>query len=369
MVKNNVLISVYSIIVNDETRTGTIALQGVCELFHSFLWDIEYYMPGQFEIHVPASHEMVRIMKVGNIVRKNDDTKNAGIIERVRLECDVENGDFLTVSGRFLISLFDRRIVHPLVWVNQTYCQLVQYVSYYTCMNGAEDKDRIFPNLSRGDMRNYGAWGERITTTTEYQNLMEFVFNICKVVRGTAYIAMNLIDNTGYTMRLEVDEGVDRSTGQTERPPVIFSDQYNNLLKFEVNHSEENIKNFGYVEDPTLHRNDYNLVWYYNRFFGRREFYIDAKNIDLSKLDDKQAKLREMAIEEGDIYPTRLYEFTISANDLQFAYRRDYNVGDYVTAEYAKYGISGMKAQVIGMIESYDQNGYNLTPTLQIIER
>jgi hypothetical protein len=46
-------------------------------------------------------------------------------------------------------------------------------------------------------------------------------------------------------------------------------------------------------------------------------------------------------------------------------YNKDYFVGDYVTVEHHRFGLIQPRIQLIGMIESYDQNGRTLTPTFR----
>ena len=58
-------------------------------------------------------------------------------------------------------------------------------------------------------------------------------------------------------------------------------------------------------------------------------------------------------------------ESTIAAFSTQYQYNKDYFVGDYVTVEHKRFGLIQPKIQLIGMIESFDQNGRSLTPTFK----
>ena len=46
-------------------------------------------------------------------------------------------------------------------------------------------------------------------------------------------------------------------------------------------------------------------------------------------------------------------------------YPQDYQVGDWVTVHQTRFGLSQNRIRLIGMIESFDQNGRSLTPTFQ----
>ena len=92
----------------------TITLEAVCDTFSSLLWDIEYYKCGSFEVYIAANPQNIEIFQPGRIVGRDDDSEHFGIIESVLINTDVENGDYLTVRGRFLMCLLERRIVHPM---------------------------------------------------------------------------------------------------------------------------------------------------------------------------------------------------------------------------------------------------------------
>ena len=91
----------------------TITLEAVCDSFSSLLWDIEYYQCGKFEVYIAANPRNIAIFQTGRIIGRDDDKEHFGIIESVQIDTDMENGDYLTVSGRFLMCLLERRIIYP----------------------------------------------------------------------------------------------------------------------------------------------------------------------------------------------------------------------------------------------------------------
>ena len=66
---------------------------------------------------------------------------------------------------------------------------------------------------------------------------------------------------------------------------------------------------------------------------------------------------------ENIVLPLTASESQIAVQSTQFRYNMDYFVDDYVTVEHRRFGLRQDKIQIIGMIESFDQNGRNLTPT------
>ena len=74
---------------------------------------MQYYGCGNFEVYIAANARNIEIFQTGRIVGRDDDKQHYGIIESVTLETDAENGDYLTVTGRFLMSLLSRGIIYP----------------------------------------------------------------------------------------------------------------------------------------------------------------------------------------------------------------------------------------------------------------
>ena len=68
------------------------------------------------------------------------------------------------------------------------------------------------------------------------------------------------------------------------------------------------------------------------------------------------------------VQPKTASESAIAAFSTQYQYNKDYFVGDYVTVEQKRFGLIQPRIQLIGMVESFDQNGRSLTPTFKETE-
>ena len=76
----------------------------------SVIWADRYYDTGDFEIYIPASIKNLSILQEEYYVKRMD-SDMVGIIEKINLKTDVENGDYLIASGRDLKSILERRII------------------------------------------------------------------------------------------------------------------------------------------------------------------------------------------------------------------------------------------------------------------
>ena len=366
-------IEIYNMIILNNKLN--ISLEAVCDSFSSLLWDIEYYKCGAFEVYIAASLRNIEIFQTGRIVGRDDDKEHFGLIESVELETDVEDGDYLIVKGRFLMCLLERRIIYPTFNFTKlvSYSQIVMnVVQYNACTSGI----RKIPGLSLENTSGT-CWDTETKLQVSYDNLMEWVYTICEKIGGTANIRLSKIDNEQYEMIFELSQGTDRSILQEINPHIIFSDRYNNLLSFTYFTDTSVKKNYAYVlgkgEGEKRKRTTY-FEGSEPSSLDRYEVYVDAKDIsDEEQVDNEtrplpDAEYSELLKEKGkqNLVPTKTKsESQIAVQSTQFQYGVDYFVGDFVTVEHHRFGIRQNKIQLVGMIESFDRNGRNLTPTFK----
>ena len=138
-------VEIFSLIANE--KQISVDLVAVCDSFSSLLWDVEFYQCGSFEVYIAANPQNVESFQLGRIVGRDDDKEHFGIIESVKIETDAEDGDYLTVSGRFLTCLLERRIIYPSFSSNDTYENIVRSV---LSRNAISAGIRNIPGLSMG---------------------------------------------------------------------------------------------------------------------------------------------------------------------------------------------------------------------------
>ena len=353
----------------------SISLEAVCDSFSSLLWDIEYYKCGAFEVYIAASPRNIEIFQTGRIVGRDDDKEHFGLIESVELETDAKDGDYLIIKGRFLMCLLERRIIYPTFNFTKfvSYSQIVMnVVQYNACTSGIRKIPGLVVGCSSGTF-----WDTETKLQVSYDNLMEWVYTICEKIGGTANIRLSKTNNEHYEMIFELSQGTDRSILQEINPHIIFSDRYNNLLSFTYFTDTSVKKNYAYVlgkgEGEKRKRTTY-FEGAEPSSLERYEVYVDAKDISNEEQENGETKplseeeYSELLKEKGkqNLVPTKTKsESQIAVQSTQFQYGVDYFVGDFVTVEYHRFGIRQNKIQLVGMIESFDHNGRNLTPTFK----
>ena len=366
-------IEIYNMtVLNDKLN---ISLEAVCDSFSSLLWDIEYYKCGAFEVYIAASPRNIEIFQTGRIVGRDDDKEHFGLIESVELETDAEDGDYLIVKGRFLMCLLEKRIIYPTL--NFTTMTAYGIIIQKAVENNAlTSGNRLIPGLKLEEIQGT-CWSQTTKLQVSYENLMKWIFTICEKIGGTANIRLSKIDNEQYEMIFELSQGTDRSILQKINPHIIFSDRYNNLLSFTYFTDTSVKKNYAYVLGKGEGEKRKRTIYFEGSepsSLDRYEVYVDAKDIsDEEQIDNEtrplsDAEYSELLKEKGkqSLVPiTMRSESQIAVQSTQFQYGVDYFVGDFVTVEHHRFGIRQNKIQLVGMIESFDRNGRNLTPTFK----
>ena len=366
-------IEIYNMIPVGENIS--ISLEAVCASFSSLLWDIEYYKCGEFEVYIAASPRNIEIFQTGRIVGRDDDKEHFGLIESVELETDAEDGDYLIVKGRFLMCLLERRIIYPTLnfTTMTTYGIIIQKA---VGSNALASGNRLIPGLKLGEIQG-ACWSQTTKLQVSYENLMEWIYTICEKIGGTANIRLSKIAEEQYEMIFDLLQGADRSMMQEENPHIVFSDSYNNLLSFTYFTDTSVKRNFAYVLGKGEGEQRKRTTYFEDSepaLLDRYEVYVDAK--DISDEEQKNGETKpipdaeyiELLKEKGNqnIIPTKTKsESQIAVQSTQFQYGVDYFVGDFVTVEHQRFGIRQNKIQLVGMIESFDRNGRNLTPTFK----
>lgn len=366
-------IEIYNMITSNNKLN--ISLEAVCDSFSSLLWDIEYYKCGEFEVYIAASPRNIEIFQTGRIVGRDDDKEHFGLIESVELETDAEDGDYLIVKGRFLMCLLERRIIYPTLnfTTMTTYGMIIQKAVE---SNALASGNRLIPGLKLGEIQG-ACWSQTTKLQVSYENLMEWIYTICEKIGGTANIRLSKIAEEQYEMIFDLLQGADRSMMQEGNPHIVFSDSYNNLLSFTYFTDTSIKKNFAYVLGKGEGEQRKRTTFYYGdepEQLNRYEVYVDAKDISDEEQENGETKpisdaeYIELLREKGNqnLIPTKTKsESQIAVQSTQFQYGVDYFVGDFVTVEHQRFGIRQNKIQLVGMIESFDRNGRNLTPTFK----
>lgn len=348
-------------------------LAGVVDDFISVIWRPAYYDVGDFELYINASSEAVELLKKNYYVVRDTDIEvdesgnisysKVMIIKNISLSTDAENGDYLTYTGRELKFLLHQRIV----WKQTTLNSKAEYGIRKLVTENAispTDPKRVIPFLTLGAS---AGLTDRINTQVTGKYLDQSIVDICKTYNyGWDLFIYNSM------LVFIVYAGVDRSFNQTERPYVVFSDEFDNILESDYQLSTESYANTCLIagEGEGLSRVTAS-VDSGESGLNRYETYVDARDMSQNKGTEDEITLEEYLILLQERGLESLATLTITEgfsgevlSDMTFKYGEDFFIGDVVTV-INEYGIS-KDVRVLSAIESVDETGTKLIPQFNI---
>jgi len=352
--------------------TPDFRLEGIIDEYVSIIWRPSYSEIGDFEIYLGLTDKAIMLLQENRyVVRSSDVTVENGVatyekvmvIKNIQVITDVENGDFLCVTGKELKYLLHQRIVWTQTNLTGTAESAIRRLVDENAITPI-DTNRVIPNLVLGVSAG-------LTDTIDKQVTGEYldtaITEIC-----TAYNYGWDIFITNNTLVLVVYAGLDRSYGQTERPYVVFSDEFENLYNTDYQLSTEEYANTTLVggEGEGLER-VYATVGNENAGLNRFETFTDARDISSNKGSeneiDSTTYLKLLAERGRENLASLSYTEGFSGevlSDVAFKYGEDFFIGDVVTV------INGCGIQknvrVLSAIESEDESGVKLLPQFNI---
>jgi hypothetical protein len=287
---------------------------------------------------------------------------NVMIIKNFTLTTDEESGDYLTVTGRELKYLLHQRIVWKQTNLTGTAENGIRRLVTENAISPT-DSNRVIPTLTLGVSAG-------LTDTIEKQvtgdYLDQTIVDIC-----TAYNYGWEVFIYNSALVFIVYQGVDRSFNQTERPYVVFSEDFDNILNSSYELKSEEYANTTLIggEGEGLDRT-YTTVGGDKAGLDRFETFTDARDLSQNKDTEDEipvstylALLQErgretlasLGVTEG---------FSGEVLETNFKYGVDYFMGDIVTI-INKYGIS-KDVRVLSAIQSKDDTGAKVLPQFNI---
>lgn len=243
---------------------------GVIDAYNSLIWANRYKTTGDCELYLPATTESLTLLQKGFYLMRSDDEMVCQI-RKIEIDTDVENGNFLVVSGYDSKILLDQRIIMGTVNINGSICDAI-YKMVRDAVIDAEDTSRIFYKYNSQGL--LFATGEEppdlmeiATEQASYKNVGEKIRDYCerygwgyKVYFSEAQLVFDLY------------RGMDR-TGQ-----VVFSEDFENLSTTKYIEDDTNLGNVALVggegEGSARARALSGMAYGVERF----EVFVDAKD-------------------------------------------------------------------------------------------
>ena len=361
------------------------------DTFTSAIWTVRYNEAGDFELYTPVRLDYIQAMQIGNYLWSKESDRLM-IIETVEIATDAEDGPQLTVTGRSLESILERRIITS----STTFSGNVQSI-IISMLNSeviSASTNRKIPNFSYKMSTDTRIIGTSMEFTARGENLYDMICSLCQECK----IGWKILPKGAGGFEFELFVGTDRSYSQNVNPYVIFSPSFENLLNSNYIKSYKAYKNSVYavgtyqkevkiqnkykddngewvVEEQTTYEEDEVTAWGFSEDseptgLARREIFIDNGGVNDGEQGgeysawnaiNKQKGLTELAIHQT----TTAFEGELEAMR-QYVYGEDFTIGDVVQIQ-NEYGIEGT-VYISEIVFSHDASGITITPTFTSTE-
>lgn len=339
----------------------------VLDSYNSLIWTDRYNSYGDFEIYTNMNISLLEYLKQDYYIRR-DGSEYVMIIEKILIKSDVEEGDKLTVSGRSLESILDRRII----WGQKTVTGNLQD-AIETLLN----ENIISPSKPERKIDNFifeESTDEIITSLTiDAQYVGDNLYDVIKKICEERSIGFKITLNNNNQFVFKLYSGVDRSYEQTDNPYVVFSPSFDNLLSTNYMESKSSYKNVSLVGGEGEGSTRKFTAVGNSSGMDRRELFSDASSIsseqeDGTTLSDAEYTylLRQKGNEDLAENAVVVSMDGEAETQIMFKYGEDFYNGDIVQVIDA-YG-HDVRARVYEIVTSEDESGFSVYPTFTMIE-
>lgn len=365
-----------------EARSAsTREIIGIIDTAKSIIWHDVYYGVGDFEIYAPCNQTNVDALAIGNYITRYN-SRNVGIIEKLEVTYSPQDGRMIVASGRFAKSLLDRRLIFKLSGhsVSPTILSgnvedAVRALVSNNAINCSFDSGRNIAELVLGAdagitktiIDNEGDTADKQVT---YKDLLAYSDGLLEEYELGAYCALDNDLKLAYT----VFEGVDRSVDNTAgNQPVIFSQDFDNLLSSEYKHDNTAYKNTALIGGEGEGEARFCSIVKDASVTGskRREVFVDSASITKKYKDDSgteqtftddeyDKQLKTAGTQKlSELATVETFGGEIDITDGSFRYGVDFALGDRVTVQDVEIGLY-INTRILEITEVRDEDGYSV---------
>lgn len=313
----------------------------IIESFESLIWTDRYSKYGDFELYFPANIDTLSRLQTGYYLQMPLSDRLM-IIENAKLDTDVELGNHLTITGRSLDSILDRRIIWPQTTLNGYLDDQIKKLFNENIINPSNTKRKI-QNFIYKETEDEYIQSIKIQTQFTGDTLYDAVKTLC----DSFSIGFKLTLDSDYNFVFQLYNGTDRSYDQNVNPYVVFSPKFENLINSSYYKSTEQVKNITYVAGEGEGLDRKYIVYGDEELSGidRRELYTDARDISSSDNNGTltNSKYNELLSQRGkeklnDCKKVETFDSQVDTTRL-YKYNKDFFMGDITEFE-NEYGMT-----------------------------
>lgn len=344
----------------------------VIDQYVSHIWTERYSGFGDFEIYAAMNKDLYDLLAEDTFLQIRD-SDNLMVVEARNIKANAETGDQLLVKGRSLESILNRRIIWAQTILSGSLQTQVQTLLNQNLISAIDTSRRI--SLFEMALSTDPAI---LALTLDFQERGKNLYDAIKDICDKEKLGFKVHLTSAKKFCFELYFGLDRSADQTDRPAVIFSTKFDNMINSDYYFNKAPLKTTALVlgtgDDPDRKSTTASISGGAGTGLARREMCLNAGS-SVSEKDengvpileaDYLAQLQQKGSEElAKNVSENVFEATVDPN-VSFVYGVDYFLGDIVQKE-DEYG-NKKKSRITEIIRSYTVDGVTMIPTFENIE-
>jgi len=329
---------------------------GIIDAFASLIWTTRYFQEGDFELYLPVSDKNIKLLQENYYLMRPDDD-SVMIIKKIKITTDLENSSYMTVSGPSLESVLGRRII----WRQTNLSGRVEECIRRLITENAIEPDVLSRKIHRLKLGTLLGFTETMETQVTGDNLLTYISETCKAYGWGFKVT---IQNNSFVFQLY--KGVDRSYNQNANPYVVFSPEFDNFMRSEYTLDSTNYSNVALVAGEGEGAERRTQIIGDAADLERYELFVDARDVSSNSGEITDEEYEQNLVQRGE---EKLAETAITEaytgeveTRISYKYKEDYFLGDTIQIK-NEYGMEAAPI-IIEIIESEDENGYTVIPTI-----
>lgn len=340
----------------------------VMDTYKSAIWTERYQQCGDFEIYTPVRNDILDNIKQGYYLQRRD-SEIVMIVEKILIESNIENGNSITIAGRSLESILDRRIVWKQATISGDLQNGIKTLLEESIISPT-NSDRKIDNFIFESSNDPIITNLRIDAQYTGDNLYDIVCKLCEETGIGFKITLN--KNKQFVFKLYA--GINRSYNQVDNPYVVFSPNFENIINSNYLESRLLLKNVTLIggEGEGAARKYTEIGT--GRGLNRRELFTDARDISSDVGDGKVLTSTEYIAQLQQRGKEKLAEHTNIVSfegqietSAMFRCGEDFFNGDIVQIA-NEYGHE-VAVRITEIVVSEDEGGISIYPTFKTISK
>lgn len=338
----------------------------IVDVYESIIWTERYYEYGDFELYTAMTQDLLNYIKTDNYIQRVGSDR-VMIIEEIRIDTDSETGNHITITGRSLESILDRRVIWSQTTISGNLQNGIKKLINENIISPSKEERKI-SNFIFKDSTDSQITGLTVEAQYTGDNLYDVISKVCEEKSIGFKVSLN--ENKQFVFELYA--GADRSYEQTNYPYVVFSPNFDNIINSNYLESKENLKNVALVGGEGEGTARKYLAIGNTSGLDRRELFVDARDISSEGEDGETLtteQYNELLKQRGNEYLADytdlvFFEGAVETN-IMYKYGVDFFDGDIVQIA-NEYGHEA-KVRILEVVISENEEGNSVYPTFKTI--